>query len=65
MVPRNDHIYKFTLEDTQQLMKLITGPTGEEKMEKNSAVVAALAQNPKLSVTIFTATVKKQNVPVV
>lgn len=35
MVPRNNDIYNSTLENTQQLMKLITGPTGEEKMEKN------------------------------
>ena len=35
MVPRNTHMCKSTLEDTQQLMKLIAGPTWEEKMEKN------------------------------
>lgn len=34
MVPRNTRIYNSTLENTQQLMKLITGPTGKEKMEK-------------------------------
>lgn len=34
MVPRNSHIYNSTLENTQQLMTLITGPTGEEKMDK-------------------------------
>ena len=34
MVPRNTHMCKSTLEDTQQLRKLIAGPTWEEKMEK-------------------------------
>lgn len=34
MVPRNSHIYNSTLENTQQLMTVITGPTGEEKMDK-------------------------------
>lgn len=34
MVPRNTRMYNSTLENTQQLMKLITGPTGKEKMEK-------------------------------
>lgn len=45
---------KSTLEDIQQLMKLIAGPTWEEKIEKKcwvnslpkSAMAAALAQNP-------------------
>lgn len=36
MVPRKSHVqvYNSTLENTQQLMTLITGPTGEEKMDK-------------------------------
>lgn len=34
MVPRNTHMCKSTLEDTQQLRKLIAGPTWEEKIEK-------------------------------
>lgn len=34
MVPKNNLLYNSTLENTQQLMKLITKPTGEEKMEK-------------------------------
>lgn len=36
MVPRNAHRYNSTLEDTQQLRNLITGPTWEEKKWKRN-----------------------------
>lgn len=34
MAPRNAQKYNSILEHTQQLMKLISGPTGEGEMEK-------------------------------
>lgn len=39
MVPRNTHVYNSTLENTQQLMKLITGPTGEGKNGKETKML--------------------------
>lgn len=33
MVPKNAQKYNSTLENTQQLMKLVNGPAGEGEME--------------------------------
>lgn len=62
-------MHNSTLENTQQLMKLISGPTGEEKDGKETKMLGEFypsphsgctGTDPKLSVTVFTAPVKKQ-----
>lgn len=62
-------MHNSTLENTQQLMKLITGPNGEGKDGKETKVLGGFypslhggctGTNPNLSVTVFTAPVKKQ-----